>query len=114
MNALLVTEYCEGELLSEVIREELHGDHGKLYYKLTAPHIFSSAFHNRTAIGMGIEFHQDGNYMDHLVDILSKSRRLEGTRHASCTGCATNGAISRGCGKTNWALSTGLWRISCS
>src|SRR5450759_392236 len=34
MNALLVTEYGEGQLLSEVIMEVIHGgDHGKLYYK---------------------------------------------------------------------------------
>ena len=33
MNALLVTEYCEGELLSDVIREVIqNGDHGKLYH----------------------------------------------------------------------------------
>ena len=50
MNALLVTEYCEGELLSEVILEVIHsGDHGKLYHKLTALAYFLSAFHNRTA-----------------------------------------------------------------
>jgi aminoglycoside phosphotransferase (APT) family kinase protein len=68
MNALLVTEYCEGELLSEVIREVIqNGDQGKLYHKLTALAYFLSAFHNRTAIGVGVEFHQDCEYMDHLI-----------------------------------------------
>ena len=79
MNALLVTEYCEGELLSKVIREAIrHGDHGKLYHKLTALAYFLSAFHNRTAIGMGIEFHQDCNYMDHLVDRLLEIAAIGG------------------------------------
>lgn len=68
MNALLVTEYCEGELLSEVIGEVIrHGDHGKLYHKLTALAYFLSALHNRTAIGARVEFHHDCRYMDQLI-----------------------------------------------
>ncbi len=35
MNALLVTEYCEGQLLSDVILEVIQsGDHGKLYHNV--------------------------------------------------------------------------------
>lgn len=68
MNALLVTEYCEGEILSDVIRDVIrHGDHGKLYHKLTALAYFLSALHNRTAIGVKVEFHHDCHYMDHLI-----------------------------------------------
>jgi aminoglycoside phosphotransferase (APT) family kinase protein len=68
MNALVVTEYCEGELLSDVIREVIrHGDLGKLYHKLTALAYFLSALHNRTAIGARVEFHHDCRYMDHLI-----------------------------------------------
>jgi hypothetical protein len=60
MNALLVTECCEGQLLSEVILEAIRtGYHDKLYQKLTALAYFLSAFHNRTAIGVGVEFHED-------------------------------------------------------
>ncbi len=71
MNALLVTEYCEGELLSEVILEAIRsGDHGKLFHKLTALAYFLSAFHNWTAIGVGVEFHQDCDYMDRLINRL--------------------------------------------
>ena len=52
MNALLVTEYSEGELLSDVILEAIRsGDHAKLLHKLTALAYFLSAFHNRTATG---------------------------------------------------------------
>ena len=71
MNALLVTEYCEGELLSHVIGEVIQGgDCGKLYHRLTALAYFLSAFHNRTAIGVGVEFHQDCAYMDRLINRL--------------------------------------------
>jgi aminoglycoside phosphotransferase (APT) family kinase protein len=77
MNALLVTEYCAGELLSEVILEVIQsGDHGKLFHKLTALAYFLSAFHNRTAIGGGVEFHQDCDYMDRLSDRLLKIRAI--------------------------------------
>jgi aminoglycoside phosphotransferase (APT) family kinase protein len=73
MNALLVTEYREGQLLSEVITEVIHGgDHGKLYHKLTALAYFLASFHNRTAIGVGVEFHQDCEYMDRLIGKLLK------------------------------------------
>lgn len=71
MNALLVTEYSEGQLLSEVILGAIHrGDHGKLYYKLTALAYFLSSFHNRTAIGVGVDFHDDCSYMDSLINKL--------------------------------------------
>ena len=77
MNALLVTEYCEGVLLSDVIREVIQsGDHGKLYHTLTALAYFLSAFHNRTAIGVGVEFHQDCEYMDRLIDRLLAIRAI--------------------------------------
>jgi aminoglycoside phosphotransferase (APT) family kinase protein len=68
MNALLVTEYSEGQLLSEVILDAIHhGDHDKLYQKLTALAYFLSSFHNRTAISLGIDFHEDCSYMDRLI-----------------------------------------------
>lgn len=71
MSALLVTEYSEGQLLSEVILDAIHrGDHGKLYHKLTALAYFLSSFHNRTAIGVGVDFHEDCSYMDRLIDKL--------------------------------------------
>jgi len=77
MNALLVTEYCEGELLSEVIVEVIHNrDHGKLYHKLTALAYFLSAFHNRTAIGVRVDFHQDCEYLDRLVGRLLEIRAI--------------------------------------
>jgi len=77
MNALLVTEYCDGELLSEVILEAIRsGDHGNLYHKLTALAYFLSSFHNRTATVMGVEFHEDCDYMDRLVIKLFENRTI--------------------------------------
>jgi hypothetical protein len=71
LNALLVTEYCEGELLSELILSVIKsGDNGRLYNKLTSLAYFLSAFHNRTAIGVGVDFDQDSAYMDHLINKL--------------------------------------------
>lgn len=68
MNALLVTECCEGQLLSEVILEAIRsGDHDRLYQKLTALAYFLATFHNRTASGEGVEFHEDCDYMDRLL-----------------------------------------------
>jgi aminoglycoside phosphotransferase (APT) family kinase protein len=86
MNALLVTECCEGELLSVVILEAIQsGDHGKLYHKLTALAYFLSSFHNRTAIVEGVDFHQDCDYMDSLIDKLHDIRAIGGDEaHELC------------------------------
>jgi aminoglycoside phosphotransferase (APT) family kinase protein len=79
MNALLVTEYCEGDLLSDVIRDVMrHGDRGRLYHKLTALAYFLSALHNRTAIGARVEFHHDCQYMDHLIGRLLEITAIGG------------------------------------
>jgi aminoglycoside phosphotransferase (APT) family kinase protein len=78
MNALLVTEDCEGELLSDVILEAIQkGDHGRLYQKLTALAYFLSAFHNRSATGESVEFNQDCDYMDSLVAKLVRIRAID-------------------------------------
>jgi len=77
MNALLVTECSDGESLTEVILDAIRsGYQGKLYHKLTALAYFLSAFHNRTAIGVGVEFHEDCNYMDSLIAKLLKTRAI--------------------------------------
>ena len=77
MNALLVTEDCAGQLLSEVILEAMRsGRNEKLYEKLTALAYFLSAFHNRTAIGVGVDFDADCAYMDTLTDRLVQIRAI--------------------------------------
>lgn len=71
LNALLVTEFCEGELLGDVLHQVIqNGDNPRLYDKLTALAWFLSSFHNRTAIGVGVDFHQDCGYMDRLIQRL--------------------------------------------
>lgn len=77
MNALLVTECSEGKLLSEVILEVIKsGDKEKLLRKLTALAYFLSAFHNRTATGVGVAFHDDCAYMDRLISKLQQIRAI--------------------------------------
>lgn len=81
MNALLVTEDCEGELLSEVILEAIRsGDHRRLYQKLTALAYFLSAFHNRSASDEGVEFNQECDYMDSLINRLLRIRAIDGDK----------------------------------
>src|ERR1017187_4735709 len=78
MNALLVTECCEGELLSKVILEAIRsGYYGKLFHKLTALAYYLSAFHNRTAIDEGVEFHEVCDYKDRLIDKLLEIRAID-------------------------------------
>jgi aminoglycoside phosphotransferase (APT) family kinase protein len=81
MNALLVTEDCEGELLSEVILAAIEsGQHDRLYQKLTALAYFLSVFHNRTATGEGVAFDEDCDYMDSLIDRLLKIGAIDGNK----------------------------------
>lgn len=78
MNALLVTEDCEGEILSEIILEALdYGEYDKLYHKLTALAYFFSAFHNRTATGEGVDFNVECDYMDSLTERLLKISAID-------------------------------------
>jgi len=77
LNALLVTEYCEGELFSELILSVIKsGDTGRLYHKLTALAYFLSAFHNRTVIVEKVDFNQDCTYMDRLIKSLLEINAL--------------------------------------
>ena len=77
LNALLVTEYCEGELFSKSIRSAIkNGETGRLYDKLTAFAYFLSEFHNRTAIGAGVDFNLDCAYMDRLIKRLLEINAL--------------------------------------
>lgn len=77
LNALLVTEYCEGELLSDLILSAIRsGDAGRLYHKLTALAYFLATLHNRTALGERVDFHQDCAYADRLINRLLKMNAI--------------------------------------
>ncbi len=73
LNALLVTEYCEGELFSDLILSVIRsGDAGRLYHKLTALAYFLATLHNRTALDERVDFHQECAYADRLINRLLK------------------------------------------
>lgn len=73
LNALLVTEYCEGELLSELIYAVIKsGNNDRLYHKLTALAYFLTEFHNRTAVDDGVDFNPACAYMDRLISRLAE------------------------------------------
>jgi len=70
-NALLVVEYCEGQLLSDIIQNMIYqGDSDRLYRKLAALAYFLSQFHNRTATEAAVDFNEDCAYMDRLINML--------------------------------------------
>ncbi|MCI5145957.1 MAG: aminoglycoside phosphotransferase family protein [Candidatus Electrothrix sp. AR3] len=73
LNSLLITEYSKGDLLSKVILSAIHnGNERRLFYKLTALAYFLATFHNRTAVGIGVDFNHNCNYMDKLVRKLQR------------------------------------------
>ena len=95
INALLVTENCEGELLSDVILSAIQtGDNGRLFYKLTALAYFLSTLHNRTAIGVGADFHHEDapywkgqpKYDSCPIDLSSQQRGRPADRPGMRTG----------------------------
>jgi aminoglycoside phosphotransferase (APT) family kinase protein len=76
LNALLVTENCDGELLSKVILTVIRsGNYELLFRKLTAIAYFLATLHNRTAVHVNVDFRHDCDYMDRLI---SKLLRVSG------------------------------------
>ena len=77
LNGLLVEEYRGGQSLSSVITQAITAYRpDKLYGKLTALAYFLATFHNRTANGYGVNFHEDCSYMDRLIRKLSKKQAI--------------------------------------
>lgn len=77
LNHLLLVEFCEGELMSNVILRAIHtGDHALLYSKLTALAYFLAKFHNRTAVDSKVNFHETCSYMDTLIGRLAMQRGI--------------------------------------
>ena len=71
LNCLLVTEYCFGEPMDEIILRAIYGrgaDH--LYRKLTALALFSATVHNRSARPEMVDFQSVCNYFENIVDNL--------------------------------------------
>jgi hypothetical protein len=75
LNSLLVEEYRGGQPLSNIITDTiLYRQPDKLYEKLTALAYFLATFHNRTANGLSVNFHDDCAYLDRLVRKLFKKQ----------------------------------------
>lgn len=67
-NHALVVEYHEEKTLSKIIMAALyHGDRDRLFHKLTALAYFLSSLHNRTALGVSVDFNEDCAYLDRLI-----------------------------------------------
>lgn len=72
LNCLLITEYCFGETLDEVIMRAIqHNDSKHLYSKLSALANFLATVHNRSAQAVMVDFHKVCNYFEHVVAQLS-------------------------------------------
>ena len=68
LNDLLVVEYCNGDLLTDIIEDAIYrGEQERLFRKLTALAYFLASLHNRTAIDATVDFNADCAYMDRLV-----------------------------------------------
>jgi aminoglycoside phosphotransferase (APT) family kinase protein len=68
LNSILVEEYAKGVPLSCFVDRAIHQGHAqRLLEKLTALGYFLATLHNRTANGLGVDFHQDCAYLDRLV-----------------------------------------------
>jgi hypothetical protein len=68
LNSILVEEYAQGVPLSAFVNGAIHqGQSQPLFDKLAALAYFLATLHNRTANGLGVDFHQDCSYLDRLV-----------------------------------------------
>ncbi|MBR1944753.1 MAG: aminoglycoside phosphotransferase family protein [Alphaproteobacteria bacterium] len=69
LGELLVIEYCEGELLSSVIRRAINENNDALLFdKLAVLAHFFAELHNRSATEDQVDFSQTCQYMDKIID----------------------------------------------
>lgn len=74
LSDLLMIEYCDGELLSNIINAAIfNGESERLFRKLTALAYFMAAFHNRTAKVVPVNFDEDCKYMSRILAKLYSS-----------------------------------------
>jgi aminoglycoside phosphotransferase len=79
LNSILVEEYAQGVPLSAFVNQAIHqGQSQPLFEKLTALAYFLATLHNRTANGLGVDFHQDCAYLGRLVRKL-QTKQVIGT-----------------------------------
>lgn len=72
LNHLLVIEYCQGQLLSDVITQAIQSqDESLLFNKLTALAYFLASFHNQTAdFSVRVNFEENIDYLNALIERL--------------------------------------------
>ncbi|MHB8252637.1 MAG: aminoglycoside phosphotransferase family protein [Acidiferrobacter sp.] len=71
LNCVLIEEFCYGIPLSDFIMKAIReGAREVLFRKLTSLAWFLSSLHNKTANGLPVDFNQDSNYFDRIMDQL--------------------------------------------
>ncbi|HEX2820456.1 MAG TPA: phosphotransferase [Streptosporangiaceae bacterium] len=77
INGVLATEYYAGEEFSQAIaRATCHRDDAHLFWRLKALAYFLATQHDRTAIGVGVDFDADCEYFDTVAGRLRKAHRI--------------------------------------
>ena len=72
INCLLVTEYCNGIPLENIINRAIYcNDTALLHEKLAALAWFLAELHNRSALQQRVDFNLECGYFEHLTDMLS-------------------------------------------
>lgn len=71
LNKLLIIEFCQGKLLSDIIRRAIsERDNALLFDKLTALAWFLAELHNRSARQQGVDFSANCDYFDTIIERL--------------------------------------------
>jgi aminoglycoside phosphotransferase (APT) family kinase protein len=77
LNCVLALEFYSGESFSNAINRALYSnDTAHLFWRLKALAYFLATQHNRTANGYGVDFDEDGHYLDVLLGRLQSSNRV--------------------------------------
>ena len=77
LSSVLIEEFVADPRLSEFFDAAArHGQREPLFAKLTALAYFLARLHNRTANGLGVDFHEDGRYLNRLVGHLLAQHTL--------------------------------------
>ena len=79
LSKLLVIEFCQGELLSDIIHRAIGERNGQpLFHKLTALAWFLADFHNCAAEPLGVDFAESCAYFDTLLKPLAAEGIVSG------------------------------------
>ena len=116
INGVLATEYYAGEEFSQAIaRATCHRDDAHLFWRLKALAYFLATQHDRTAIGVGVDFDADCEYFDTVAGGLARPTASGRATSTNSPLCATAGGTRSRCGRTSRSGCTAmrLRRTSC-